>query len=65
MDEDRFERLKSRLFMEGQEAVEDFLGYEIDPGEDKDTTDVRMDAVYLQMPDDELEKYYEKYGIAP
>lgn len=52
---DKEEALKQALFMEGLEAIEDFLGYEINPEEDKDVTDLRMDEVLDQMPDEEFE----------
>lgn len=58
-----FEQLKSALFMAGTDAIEDFLGYEIDPDEDKDVTDRRLDMVYEQMPEDVLNQYYAKYNI--
>lgn len=55
------ETLKQNLFMEGLEAIQDFLGYEIDPEEDKDVTDLRMDEVLEQMPDEEFDKFWRKY----
>ncbi len=58
---DKEEALKQALFMEGLEAIEDFLGYEINPEEDKDVTDLRMDEVLDQMPDEEFETFYNKY----
>lgn len=58
---DKEEALKKALFMEGLEAIEDFLGYEINPEEDKDVTDLRMDEVLDQMPDEEFEAFYNKY----
>lgn len=60
----RFEELKRVLFMSGLEAIEGFLGYEIDD-EDKDVIERRMDMVYEQMPEVELEKFYAKHGIGP
>ena len=57
---DKEEALKQALFMEGLEAIEDFLGYEINPEEDKDVTDLRMDEVLDQMPDEEFEAFYNK-----
>jgi len=59
----RFETLKRELFMDGIDSIEEFLGHEIDPEEDKDVTDSRMDEVYVQMPAEELEKFYTKYGV--
>ena len=58
---DKEEALKQALFMEGLEAIEDFLGYEINPEEDKDVTDLRMDEVLDQMPNEEFEAFYNKY----
>lgn len=58
---DKEEALKQALFMEGLEAIEDFLGYKINPEEDKDVTDLRMDEVLDQMPDEEFEAFYNKY----
>lgn len=58
---DKEEALKQALFMEGLEAIEDFLGYEINPEEDKDVTDLRMDEMLDQMPDEEFEAFYNKY----
>lgn len=60
---DKEEALKQALFMEGLEAIEDFLGYEINPEEDIDVTDLRMDEVLDQMPDEEFEAFYNKYVV--
>lgn len=60
---DKEEALKQALFMEGLEAIEDFLGYEINPEEDKDVTDLRMDEVLDQMPDEKFEAFYNKYVV--
>lgn len=61
MDKD-FEALKKELFLHGQEAIEDFLGYEIDPAEGKEVTDNRMDEVYMQMPEKEAQLFFWAYG---
>lgn len=45
------EKLKSTVFDNGLEGIEDFLGYEIDENEDKDVTDNRMDAAINEMSD--------------
>ena len=58
---DVFEELKMAIFMSGVEAIDDFLGYEHDVEEDKDVIDARMDEVLCQMPEEEINKYYEKY----
>lgn len=58
-----WERLKPELFMGGYNALKDFLGYDFDPEEDKDTTENRLEQAYMQMPDEEFGKFLEKYGI--
>ena len=63
MIDDRFELLKEELFCWGHDYIEDFLGYDIDSDEDKDVTEKRMDEAYMQMPVEELEKFYEKFKI--
>lgn len=55
------EKLKHEIFMNGIEAIEDFLGYEIDPEEDKDTIDSRMNKVLVQMPKEDIMAFYRKY----
>jgi hypothetical protein len=45
------EKLKSTVFDNGLEGIEDFLGYEIDENEDKDVTDNRMDIAINEMSD--------------
>lgn len=59
----KFEELKSELFMWGQDCIEEFLGYEIDPNWDKDTIDNALDEAYVQMPEEELEVFYQQYLI--
>lgn len=63
----RFERLKSELFMDGAEAIEDFLGFPLSENGfynlSKDAIDRLMNEVYEQMPDDILDEYYKKYNI--
>lgn len=63
MPDEKFERLKTALFMEGSDAIADFLGYDYPEDEEKDTTDNRLDEAYDQMPPEELEKFYKKHGI--
>lgn len=63
-DKALFEKLKSRLFAAGHGAVEDFLGYGIQPIEDKDVIENRMDQAYAQMPPEEYNKFLERYGLA-
>lgn len=59
----RFETLKKELSFYGTEAIEDFLGFEIPEGWDKDTIEAAMDEVWEQMPEEELNKFYEKYDL--
>ena len=59
----RFEELKSELFMWGQDHIEEFLGYEINSDWDKDTIDNALDKAYIQMPEEELEVFYQQYLI--
>lgn len=59
----RFEELKRKLFNWGYDYIEEFLGYEIDYGWEKDTLDNLMDEVYEQMPEEELEVFYEKFCV--
>ena len=62
MDE-RWEKLKQELFNEGHAAIEDFLGQKIDPLEEKDVTENRLDQTYNQLRDDWLEIWFRKYHI--
>ena len=59
----RFEELKTALFNWGTDYIEEFLGFEIDSDWEKDTIDNAMDEVYEQMPEEELEIFYEKFCI--
>lgn len=59
----RFEKLKKELFNYGTDYIEEFLGYEIDSDWEKDVVDNLMDEVYKQMPEEELEVFYEKFCI--
>lgn len=61
--DNHFEDLKVALFNSGLDSIKDFLGYEIDPDEDKDVIENRLDQVYEQMPDDILAKFYAKFKI--
>ena len=60
----RFEELKSELFNWGTDYIEEFLGFEIDSDWGKDTIDNAMNEVYEQMPEEELEVFYQKFNIA-
>ena len=43
------EALKQTLFQRGHTEIENFLDYQIDPDEDKDVTDKRLDMAIDQM----------------
>lgn len=59
----RFEELKSQLFEWGTDYIEEFLGFEINSDWEKDTIDDAMNETYQQMPEEELEKFYQKFLI--
>ena len=60
----KFEKLKTKLFKEGTSAIEDFIGYSIENiNESKDTTDNRLNLTFEQMPNEELELFFKKYNI--
>lgn len=59
----RFEKLKEALFNWGTDYIEEFLGFEIDSDWEKDAIEDAMDEVYNQMPEEELEVFYEKFCI--
>lgn len=48
------EVLKQTLFEKGLESIQDFLGYEINPKENKDVTDRRMDEALDQISEANL-----------
>ena len=49
--------LKNALMQRGHEAVADFVGTDIS----SDTYDRVMDETEAQMPDEEFERFWEKY----
>ena len=59
----RFEKLKEALFNWGTDYIEEFLGFEIDSDWGKGAIEDAMDEVYNQMPEEELEVFYEKFCI--
>lgn len=61
----RFEELKRKLFDWGTDYIEEFLGYEYDIDDDwsKDAIDNAMNETYEQMPEEELEVFYQKFLI--
>lgn len=59
------EALSEALFNSGHDAISDFVGYDYDPDEDKDTVQNRIDEAYAQMPEAELDKFLAKYVFPP
>lgn len=63
-NEKRYEKLKRELFLQGYDAIEEFLGYsDCVAGLSKNGIENLMDQTYAQMPDDVLVEFYEKYNI--
>lgn len=57
------EVLKQTLFDKGLESIQDFLGYKIDPKENKDVIDRRMDEALDQISETEFDEFCRKYGV--
>ena len=60
---EKIEKFKSELFNRGQAAIEDFLGYMIDEGEDKDVTENRLDIAISDMSEKMLIANMKAFGI--
>ena len=56
-----WEELKRELFMNGTEALTDFLGFDIPENLEKDSIEKELDDIATQMPDDIQVKFYVKY----
>ena len=56
-----WEELKQELFMNGTDAINNFLGFTIPENTEKDTIENELDEIKSQMPDDVLIKFYIKY----
>ena len=65
MTKDMLETLKSALFMEGIEVIEEVLDIEIPDYWEKDTIDNMMNNVFSEMSEEELLTYYQKYCTSP
>lgn len=61
LTDEMWESLKRELFMCGTEALEKFLGYELENDYDKDVVENRLDEVVAQMPNEELMEFYHSY----
>ena len=59
--DDMFEDFKKNIFDGGADAMEDFLGYELEFDSDENMM-ASMNDVAAQMPDDELINFYRKYS---
>lgn len=59
--DEMYEELKSAVWDNGVEALDDLLGYESNPEEDPDVVESRMDMVLDQMPPEEFMSFYRKY----
>lgn len=60
MAPERVEKLKQALFVQGTEARDDFCGVPT-INMDKDAVENLMEQVIDQMPEEEFERFYEKY----
>lgn len=61
--EDKINCLKQRLFVEGTDAIDDFMNGPTCEGCTKDEIENLMDQIIDQMPEEELELYFQKYDI--
>lgn len=57
------ETLKSELFNRGAGAISDVLGYDVDPDEDKDIIDNRLDMAFAEMSNSQLYDLYFQYCL--
>ena len=62
MNDGKFQRLKIELFNWGLDYIEEFLGFDA-YGYSKDELNKLMDEVYMQIPEETLEEFYEKFLI--
>ena len=65
MTKDMLETLKSALFMEGFDVIEEVLDIEIPDYWEKDTIDNMMNNVFSEMSEEELLTCYQKYCTSP
>lgn len=66
MDKNMMERiklLKRELFMDGFDAIENFVGYKLNEDEDDDVIERRVDIAIDYMSEDELNIWFVKYNI--
>lgn len=62
LSEKQIEELKTAIFMDGVDAIDNFLGFDC-PCADKDTIDNMMDDVIMQMPEEDLLAFYARYIV--
>lgn len=63
MIETKWGELKSALLQDGHEAVKEFTGQSFAAKTSAKDLNQKLDAAWLLMPWERLEKYYAKYGI--
>lgn len=61
--DEKWEILKRELFMNGTEALEDFIDNEVDENLEKDSIEKLLDEIADQMPEEELYDFYSKYCL--
>lgn len=61
--DEKWQTLKQELFVYGAEALEDFIGTELDENLEKDSIEKMLDEIADQMPDEELYEFYSKYCL--
>lgn len=64
MNESMYEEIKSQVIAQGDEAINDLLGYE-HKNEPENILRDMMDDVLDQMPEEEALKFYHKYCMQP
>lgn len=58
-----WDKLKKVLFAKEKNALKDFLGYEIPEDYNNKLINQELENVCIQMPDEYLDKFYEKYVL--
>ena len=58
-----FEEVKRLLFINGYDAISDFVGYDYPYEEEKSTIEARIEEAYQQMPRREFEMFCSIYGF--
>lgn len=61
--DEKWKILKRELFMNGTEALEDFIDNEVDENLEKDSIEKLLDEIADQMPEEALYDFYSKYCL--